>query len=79
MIFTCPGSQKFKQPYPEVFKCSGCGSEVEVWTDEIKGVCSGCGSFVSPGERQSCLKWCKNAWECAGYSLSLLKINNMVK
>ena len=69
MIFNCPGSQKFKQPYPENVNCQHCGGDVEIWTDERYGVCSKCGSETSRAREQSCLDWCKYANLCAGYKL----------
>jgi Zn finger protein HypA/HybF involved in hydrogenase expression len=27
MIFGCPGSQKFKQPEPQIVNCPSCGRE----------------------------------------------------
>jgi predicted RNA-binding Zn-ribbon protein involved in translation (DUF1610 family) len=66
MIFSCPGSQKFKQPQPENIKCPSCGSEVEIWTDEAQALCANCGKRVSRPGGQSCLDWCKYAKECVG-------------
>ncbi|MCM8796214.1 MAG: hypothetical protein NC928_05995 [Candidatus Omnitrophica bacterium] len=36
MIFECPGTKRFKRPEPKTIRCSSCGDEVEIWTDEIK-------------------------------------------
>lgn len=62
----CPGAKLIRQPAPEIFKCPGCGEEVEIWTDELRGVCSKCGTVVIKHQEQSCLEWCKMAKECVG-------------
>jgi len=67
MIFNCPGSQKFKQPSPENIKCTQCGSEFEIWTDEIQARCPNCKNMVMrEQEGASCLDWCRYAKECVG-------------
>lgn len=66
MIFECPGSQKFRQPQPEIIKCGYCMTEVEIWTDEVKAKCPSCQRIVCRAERQSCLDWCRHARTCAG-------------
>jgi hypothetical protein len=62
----CPGSMSFTQPKPEIARCSGCGSEVEIWSDEATGVCPGCSGTVFRSETQSCVDYCKYARECLG-------------
>ena len=79
MIFTCPGSQKFRHPFPEEIKCGSCGKELEIWTDEITSICPHCRAVATRQVEQGCFKWCKYARECIGGNLSLFKINNMVK
>jgi HD superfamily phosphodiesterase/predicted RNA-binding Zn-ribbon protein involved in translation (DUF1610 family) len=66
MLSNCPGSQKFKQPQPETIKCSSCGGEIEIWTDEIKAVCPKCNNTVMREQGASCLDWCRYAKECVG-------------
>ncbi len=66
MIFSCPGSQKFKNPQPETIICNSCGGEVEIWTDESTAVCPTCKERVTREMGQSCFAWCKYARECAG-------------
>jgi hypothetical protein len=62
----CPGSKILRQPQPEMFDCPSCGEEVEIWTDEIRGVCSNCGRTVFREGFMSCLEWCKFAQDCIG-------------
>ena len=69
MIFACPGSQKFRHPFPEELKCLSCGGEVEIWTDEITASCPHCRAVVARQPEQGCFKWCKHANECIGGSL----------
>jgi len=66
MIFKCPGSQNFNQPHPEYIKCLFCHAEIEIWSDEVKAVCPGCGKETVRGQLPSCLDWCKYAMECLG-------------
>lgn len=62
----CPGSQKFKNPTPETVKCSSCGEEIEIWTDEIKATCPNCKKQIVRESGISCIEWCKYAKECVG-------------
>lgn len=62
----CPGSTKIKNPTPEYLKCSNCANEVEIWTDEVKTVCSNCGNTVYKDQVPSCIDWCSHAEECIG-------------
>lgn len=66
MLNKCPGSDKFRQPYPEFIKCPFCKAEVEIWADEIKAVCPKCKKAVTRAQGQSCLDWCEFAKECVG-------------
>jgi HD superfamily phosphodiesterase len=51
---------------PEMFDCPNCGAEVEIWTDELRGVCPRCKTTVLRYQDQSCLEWCKLAETCVG-------------
>jgi len=62
----CPGAKDVRQPRPELIKCSKCGKETEIWTDEIKVKCEHCGAIVFRKEKASCLDWCSFAKECVG-------------
>jgi DNA-directed RNA polymerase subunit RPC12/RpoP len=62
----CPGSKAFNQPVPEEFPCPRCGTEVEIWTDERKAACPGCGFIVRKKAETTCLAWCKYGEECVG-------------
>jgi hypothetical protein len=63
---TCPGSKLLREPKPEIFPCPRCNSEIEVWTDEIKGTCSRCGYQIMRDLNMACLEWCKCGEECVG-------------
>lgn len=62
----CPGSQKFKQPQPEIIKCPSCSGEIEIWSDEIQTTCPNCKNKFVRQQSVSCLEWCKYARECVG-------------
>jgi HD superfamily phosphodiesterase len=72
----CPGSKNLKQPKPEIFTCSNCGEEVEIWTDEIKGTCLSCGKVAMRKNAMSCLEWCKMAADCVGEDTFNKYVNN---
>jgi len=63
---TCPGSNAIREPRPEYLNCPDCGREVEIWTDELKATCPGCGSKVFREQTASCIDWCPHAEECVG-------------
>lgn len=62
----CPGAKQFRQPKPEIIRCSYCGNEVEIWSDEIKTRCPICKSDVFRNNSMACLAWCKFAKQCVG-------------
>jgi DNA-directed RNA polymerase subunit RPC12/RpoP len=66
MHTVCPGAKLIRQPKPEEFDCPTCGAEVEIWTDELRGVCPRCKTVVLRYQDQSCLEWCKLAETCVG-------------
>ncbi len=66
---SCPGSRLFKNPLPEAIQCSGCGEELEIWTDEMKVRCKGCGTITYRDRMPSCIDWCKDAESCVGPEL----------
>jgi hypothetical protein len=62
----CPGSLLIRQPVPELANCPCCGYEIEIWSDEAKAKCRGCGKYYMKGMSQNCLDWCAYARECVG-------------
>lgn len=42
----CPGDDPAKKRFPETFECPNCGEELEIWSDEDSGRCSGCGKVI---------------------------------
>ncbi|MDD5428180.1 MAG: phosphohydrolase [Candidatus Omnitrophica bacterium] len=73
MIFSCPGSARFKQPEPRSVSCPSCGRDVEVWTDETSAECQNCKIKVTRDMGQSCFDWCAYAKICAGYKIMYVK------
>ncbi len=63
---SCPGSRTIREPRPEYINCPDCGAEVEIWTDELKAICSSCGNKVYRAQQASCIDWCPHAKECVG-------------
>ncbi len=63
----CPGAKDFREPKPEEIRCQFCGENVEIWSDEIKTLCTNCGKTVFKAEGdKSCINWCNYAKECIG-------------
>ncbi|MBM2825171.1 MAG: Hemerythrin protein [Dehalococcoidales bacterium] len=63
---SCPGSRTIREPRPENITCPNCGTEVEIWTDELKAGCPHCGNKVLRAQQASCIDWCPHARECVG-------------
>lgn len=63
---SCPGSRIIREPIPEYMKCTNCGYDVEIWTDELKATCPRCGTKVFRQALVSCIDWCPHAKECVG-------------
>ncbi|MDO8535456.1 MAG: hypothetical protein Q7S30_00355 [Candidatus Omnitrophota bacterium] len=76
MISQCPGSGRFKQPYPKAIRCGACGQDAEIWSDEIKTTCFSCGAVISKNIEQGCFMWCKYAKECIGNDAYGKYVNN---
>ncbi|MDD4874573.1 MAG: hypothetical protein PHE15_06350 [Dehalococcoidales bacterium] len=61
----CPG-QDFRNLRISLHKCPSCGTEVEIFSDEIKGKCQKCGEMVYREKIPSCIDWCASARQCLG-------------
>jgi DNA-directed RNA polymerase subunit RPC12/RpoP len=62
----CPGSARIKEPVPELFECSKCHAEVEIWSNEYSRKCPNCGNEVLKDEVPTCIEWCDFGKECVG-------------
>ncbi len=47
----------------DIVTCPGCGSDVEIFTDEYETRCQKCGRVVLRG-LASCIDYCPNAERC---------------
>ncbi|MFC1919084.1 phosphohydrolase [Chloroflexota bacterium] len=65
MYSKCPG-QDFRNLRVSLYKCPGCGAEVEIFSDEIKVKCPKCGERVYRDKIPSCIDWCASARQCLG-------------
>ncbi len=61
----CPGADDIKRPKPELRTCPGCGSEIEIWSDEENANCGKCGKTVY-NDRNLCVQWCEHVEKCIG-------------
>ncbi|MBT3271672.1 MAG: hypothetical protein HN368_00850, partial [Spirochaetales bacterium] len=55
-----------RQPKPEAFNCPNCDEDVEIWSDELSGRCTACGTTVMRDGTMSCLEWCAMGRDCVG-------------
>lgn len=65
MISKCPG-QDDRNVRAELVRCPACGYEAEIFSDEMRAVCPGCGGAVSRTRLPSCVDWCAGARGCLG-------------
>jgi NADH pyrophosphatase NudC (nudix superfamily) len=65
MISKCPG-QDIQNLTSALYKCPQCGSEVELFSDELKIKCQKCGQYVYQEHTPSCVEWCPSARQCLG-------------
>jgi Zn finger protein HypA/HybF involved in hydrogenase expression len=64
---TCPGLRDLLQPKPAYINCHVCGGELEIWSDEDKTTCPGCGAeWKRPDPSAACLTYCQFADKCRG-------------
>ena len=49
-----------------MYMCSNCGTEVEMFSDELRIRCYKCKEFVYKETTPSCIDWCGSAKECLG-------------
>jgi NADH pyrophosphatase NudC (nudix superfamily) len=61
----CPG-QDGRELKVTVRACPSCGSEVEMFSDEIRVKCQNCGKYVCSESMPTCIEWCAKARECVG-------------
>ena len=65
MPMKCPG-QDDRFLRVELYICSNCGAEVEIFSNETKVKCDECGEWVYREKLPSCIDWCAAARECLG-------------
>jgi DNA-directed RNA polymerase subunit RPC12/RpoP len=65
MTMKCPGQDSRKLTI-SLHKCPNCGSEVEIFSDELRVRCRKCGETVYREQTPSCVSWCASARECLG-------------
>jgi NADH pyrophosphatase NudC (nudix superfamily) len=61
----CP-SQDGRNLRVALYKCPGCGADVEIFSDELKIRCHKCGQYVYQDKTPSCIDWCASARQCLG-------------
>lgn len=62
----CPGSSSLRNNITlDIKTCPECGSDVELFSIDLKVKCDTCG-FVVYNTLQSCIQWCRYAEQCVG-------------
>lgn len=61
----CPG-QDMRNLTVSLHICSNCGTEVEIFSDEVRVKCHKCGHMVYKEKTPSCADWCQYARLCLG-------------
>lgn len=64
--FKCLGRQFVLQLKLQYLRCPDCGTEIEIWSDEVKAKCPNCKKEIFREEALLCIEWCKHAKECVG-------------
>ncbi len=49
-----------------LYKCPGCGAELQVFSDEDIIKCWSCGEVINRAETPACIEWCVSARSCLG-------------
>jgi transcription initiation factor TFIIIB Brf1 subunit/transcription initiation factor TFIIB len=68
MFDKCPGALDIRTPTLTLKPCPECGEEIEIFSNDLRVVCSSCGCVIF-NDMVSCIKWCKYAKECVGEEL----------
>ena len=68
MAYECAGKSNFGTPTLRVMKCPECGSEIELFSTDVKATCDKCG-FVVYNDINICVTYCAHAEECVGTEL----------
>ena len=63
--YRCPG-QSGRNLKAELLRCPNCSYQVEIFSDELRAICPGCGREVYKEKTPSCIDWCKAAEQCLG-------------
>lgn len=61
----CPG-QDSRNLRVAMYRCPNCGTDVEMFSDELRIRCHKCREYVYKEATPSCIDWCPSARECVG-------------
>ena len=59
----CPGKDNWSMTVEDI-KCSNCGYDVEMFSDESNIKCPKCKKDVSKNMKSGCFMWCKYYDKC---------------
>ena len=68
MAYECAGKSNFGTPTLRIMKCPECGSEIELFSTDVKVTCDKCG-FTAYNDINICVTYCAHAEECVGTEL----------
>ena len=64
----CAGKGGLGTPTLRIIKCPECGSDIELFSTDVKVACDTCG-FIAYNDINICVQWCAHAEECVGTEL----------
>ena len=65
MRLKCPG-QDARNLRAAMYTCPRCGTDVEMFSDELRIRCHKCSAYVYKEQTPSCIDWCSSARKCIG-------------
>lgn len=74
----CPGRRNVRHLSSVQICCPGCGTEVEIFTDEARTRCR-CGEVILRESIPSCVQWCPSAEACLGQVIDLRTVRKRME
>jgi hypothetical protein len=56
-----------------LYRCPGCSSRVEMFSDESQVRCYNCDTVITREAMTPCIEWCASSCDCAGRPVEVNK------